>query len=238
MKHSETSPASSKKLYEQLADRIRTMIEQGELCPGDRLPAERTLAQTFQVSRNSVREAIKQLEERGVLESRIGAGTYVATEDQETLVKTLAGELEKGKKKLREIFEIREILEPQIAALAAERISLQDIRLLEQLVAAQKKALGNITSFSKLDTRFHTLLTKTTRNSILAQVFEKLRKILKESRSEPLMNASRQAISIPGHEAILNALKNHDPVQAAKAMRDHIADIRGTNNTDEPPPTS
>jgi GntR family transcriptional repressor for pyruvate dehydrogenase complex len=237
MKHPETSPVPSKKLYEQLADSIRIMIEQGELCPGDRLPAERKLAQTFQVSRNSVREAIKQLEERGILQSRIGAGTYVATDDKEILIKTLAGELEKGKKKLREIFEIREILEPQIAALATQRITPKDITKLEKLAAAQKEAQGDIITFSRLDTQFHTLLARATNNSILEQVFAKLRKILKESRSEPLMNASRQALSIRGHEAILEALRNRNATQASLAMQAHIADIRGTNNTQDPPPT-
>jgi len=238
MKHTETSSAPSKKLYEQLADSIRTMIEQGELCPGDRLPAERKLAQTFQVSRNSVREGIKQLEERGILQSRIGAGTYVATDDKEILIRTLAGELEKGKKKLREIFEIREILEPQIAALAAQRITPRDITRLEKLAAAQKETMGDITTFSRLDTQFHTLLARATNNSILEQVFAKLRKILKESRSEPLMNTSRQALSIQGHEAILEALRNRNATQASLAMQAHIADIRETNNTHDPSPTS
>ena len=226
MKHPETSSsASPKKLYEQIVEKIRHMIEQGELSPGDRLPAERKLAQTFQVSRNSVREAIKQLEERGILESRIGAGTYVATGDQERLIQTLAGELEKGRKKLREIFEIREIIEPQITALAARRISARELQMLEKLFVIQKKSMDDVARFSRLDTRFHSILAQAAGNTVLEQFFEKLRSILKESRSDPLMTTARQTASLRGHQAILDALRSGDPVQAAKAMKDHITDI-------------
>jgi GntR family transcriptional repressor for pyruvate dehydrogenase complex len=197
------------------------------------LPAERQLARQFGVSRNSVREAIKQLEEGGILESRTGAGTYVAPGDKATLVRALARELERGKARIREIFEIRTMLEPQIAGLAAARISAAHIEKLEKIVRKQERVVGNVKAFTNLDTRFHTLLIQATGNQVLEQVMVTLRSILRESRSAPLMTTTRQHASIKGHRALVQALRNRDPQSAIRAMHEHIRDIE-----DPQPPSS
>ena len=225
MTHPETSTRPPKKLYTEIVHRIRGLIQEDELGPGSRLPAERKLAQQFGVSRNSVREAIKQLEEGGILESRVGAGTYVAARDKETLVRALARELERGKARIREIFEIRTMLEPQIAGLAATRISAAHLKSLENIVRKQEQVVGNVKTFTALDTRFHTLLVQAAGNQVLEQVMITLRHILKESRSAPLMTTARQHASIKGHLALVNALKNRDPQSAIRAMHEHIRDI-------------
>ena len=234
-KQTETPHQTPKKLYTEIVDRIRTMITEDELGPGARLPAERKLAQSFGVSRNSVREAIKQLEEGGILESRIGAGTYVAAKDKETLVRALAGELERGKTRIREIFEIRTMLEPQIAGLAAAKITGPRLQKLRKIVEKQERVVGDSKKFTTLDTRFHTLLVQAAGNDVLEQVMVTLRSILKESRSAPLMTTARQKISIKGHNAIITALENRDEQGAVNAMLDHIRDIEQPDRPSDTP---
>ncbi|GAU08344.1 FadR/GntR family transcriptional regulator [Desulfoplanes formicivorans] len=231
MTHPETSARPPKKLYIEIVHRIRTLIQEDEFGPGSRLPAERKLAQQFGVSRNSVREAIKQLEEAGILESRMGAGTYVAAKNKKTLVRALARELERGKARIREIFEIRTMLEPQIAGLAATRISTTHLNNLHKIITRQEQAVGNIKTFTALDARFHRLLVQAAGNEVLEQVMVTLRSILRESRSAPLMTTARQHASIKGHRAIVEALSNRDAQGAIRAMNEHIRDI------EQPDPT-
>lgn len=226
---SKTLSRSPKKLHTEIVERIRTLIHENELLPGSRLPAERKLAQSFGVSRNSVREAIKQLEEGGILESRTGAGTYVAVGDKKILIRALARELERGKTRIREIFEIRTLLEPQIAGLAAARITRSQIGKLQHIIEKQKLAVGDIKKFTSLDTRFHTLLVQAAGNEVLEQVMLTLRSILKESRSAPLMTTARQKISIRGHTAIVAALEAGNTQKTIAAMCDHIQDIDPAN---------
>ncbi len=213
------------KLHTEIVSRIRTMIRENALLPGSRLPAERKLAQSFGVSRNSVREAIKQLEEGGILESRTGAGTYVATGDKKILIQALARELERGRTRIKEIFEIRTLLEPQIAGLAATRINAAQTARLREIVGKQKLAVSHIKRFTALDTRFHALIVQAAGNEVLEQVMTTLHNILKESRSAPLMTRERQQASIKGHTAIVAALETGNARTTRKAMCDHIQDI-------------
>ena len=112
--------ARKKRLYEEIVSQIQHLIETGELRSGDRLPPERKLAEMFMVSRNSVREAIKALEEKQILKCRPGDGTYVMVENEAALIEPLAYAIQLEKAKLREIFQFRRMIEPQIAYLAAE----------------------------------------------------------------------------------------------------------------------
>lgn len=225
MTHPKSANRAPKKLHTEIVERIKTMIQENELLPGSRLPAERKLAQNFGVSRNSVREAIKQLEEGGVLESRTGAGTYVATGDKNILIQALARELERGRTRIREIFEIRTLLEPQIAGLAATRITAAQTATLWKIIEKQKLAVNHIKKFTALDTRFHALIVQAAGNEVLEQVMTTLHTILKESRSAPLMTTKRQQTSIKGHTAIVAALETKNAQETHKAMWKHIQDI-------------
>src|SRR5215510_7143472 len=116
-------PSSKKtRLYETIVAQLGQLIQEGKLCPGDRLPPERELAARLQVSRASVREALRSLELQGLLSSRQGSGTFIAAVSQEELLRAFARLAEEGQT-LRDIFELRLLLEPPIAALAARRRS-------------------------------------------------------------------------------------------------------------------
>jgi GntR family transcriptional repressor for pyruvate dehydrogenase complex len=215
-----------KKLHTEIIERIRELIREKELGPGSRLPAERTLARSLGVSRNSVREAIRQLEEGGILESRRGAGTYVATNDTTILARALTREMERKMTRIHEIFEIRSLLEPQIAGLAAAKIAPDQVARLRDIVAKQQSAVGNIKRFTALDTRFHDLLVQASGNEVLEQIMRTLRTILKESRCAPLMTTTRQEASIKGHTAIVDALESGNVRETIAAMGEHIREIK------------
>jgi GntR family transcriptional repressor for pyruvate dehydrogenase complex len=130
----------SRRVFEEIVLRIERMIAQGEVRKGDRLPPERQLAEAFRVSRHSVREAIRALEQKGILRSHVGDGTYVLAGAERDLVEPLARAILLGRDQLREIFEFRRLLEPQIAALAAGAASVEELAALRDLWERQKAA--------------------------------------------------------------------------------------------------
>ncbi len=219
-----------KKIYEQIVDRLNELIRGGELKAGDRLPPERKLAELFQVSRNTVREAIKTLEEKGVVESRTGAGTYVAEKGGDEIVSAMAGALEAGRNRLGEVLELRRLLEPRIAALAAERITGEGIRRLEEILLLQEAALGEGKRQAELDDRFHLAVAEASGNSVLAGVFGNVREILGESRSEGLQSRARGERSVAAHREILSAVRRGQKGEAEEKMRDHLLNVEKSLN--------
>lgn len=135
---------SKTKLHEQIVIQIQTLIEKGRLKHGDQLPPERELAAIFKVSRHSVREAIRVLEHKKVLKSRPGSGTYIIIENESSVIEFLAKAINKEKNTLSEIFQFRELLEPQIAGLAARNATEEDISILQDILERQQKELNNI----------------------------------------------------------------------------------------------
>lgn len=209
------------KRHYEIVNQIEELIRNGQLTAGERLPAERVLADTFKVSRNTIREAIKALAENGVVISRRGAGTFIA---EGALVHMIAGSTRK-QKRLNDIFEVRKILEPQIAALAAERITGNQLFELEQILDKQTEALPTSPRHIELDERFHRLLAEATDNQALLNLYETLHDILAESRVRELQNKKRYHASLQSHRQILTALKEKSVARAEKSMRAHMDQV-------------
>ncbi|MDP6550181.1 MAG: GntR family transcriptional regulator, partial [Dehalococcoidia bacterium] len=119
MNRVETDNTRQRRLYEDIVQQLHLLIHQGAQRHGARLPAERVLAEQFKVSRSSVREAIRWLELQGLVVSRRGSGTFINPENLDSVVALIASTLSSGTETLRENFEVRHLLEPQIAAVAA-----------------------------------------------------------------------------------------------------------------------
>ena len=208
--------------YKAIVHQIQEMIHKGALVAGDKLPPERTLARTFKVSRNSVRQAVQDLSAKNLVESRQGDGTYVCANDSVRIVDSLARAIGAQKKRLREILELRQCLEPQIARIAASEISPAQLDCLKIIVCDQEqKFLANEPDHS-LDQAFHQQIALASGNTVIQEVFATLSSLLNESRSEFLQNTTRTRDSITGHLKIITALEKKDPVLAQKAMEDHI----------------
>ena len=128
-----------RRAYEDIVDQIRKLIEKGRLRQGDQLPVEKELSETFKVSRLTVREAILSLETMNLVDRRQGNGTYVIASSEEALVGPLAAVLVQEKDSLLDVFAVREIIEPEIARLAAKNARPEQVADLLRIVEAQER---------------------------------------------------------------------------------------------------
>ncbi len=222
-------PVSKKKyLYKDIVEQIQEMIQKGDLKIGDKIPPERTLAETFRVSRNCVRQAVQALSEKGILESRRGDGTYVCAVDPSLLVDPFAFVIHAEKDRLRDILEFRLLLEPQVAYLAAKNITLEELDRLKIIVCDQERKILAGETDSDLDQAFHEQIIQASKNKVVQEVFNTINEILNESRSEFLQSGSRRKASVVGHLKIIDALESRDPDMAYQAMKEHILRVEKT----------
>lgn len=211
--------------YELVAQKILELITAKGFEKGTRLPAERALAEQFHVSRTCVREAIRTLSESGVVSSRRGAGTYYQGTDVKSAASQLGTAVSKHRAFLEEIFELRQLLEPQIAALAAKRISPDMLEALKASVYDQQRIVMEQKDDFEEDAHFHRLLAEATDNRAVLEVLDAAQELLDGTRNAPFRNELRGLTSVKGHMRIVNAIENGDSETARKAMEQHIAEI-------------
>ena len=215
-----------KKTYTEITRRLQAMIEAGNLKPGDRLPPERQLAVLFTVSRNSLREAIKGLEQQGVLESRPGAGTFITETNPADLARHFEEIFALERLRLEDIFELRLLLEPRITHLAAERISTHALEQLRELIESHEHALRENLPCQDFDQSFHDTSALATGNHAIVKLMERMHDLLDESRDETLQSPARCHTSLQDHKKILAALRARDTEAACNAMMDHLTHTR------------
>src|SRR3989475_2034886 len=218
-------PSSKKtRLYEPIVAQLGQLIQEGKLRPGDRLPPERELAARLQVSRASVREALRSLELQGLLSRRQGSGTFIVALGQEELLRAFARLTEEGQT-LRDIFELRFLLEPPIAAMAARRATPQDIARLEATLKEQEQQIKLGRSGVEADMAFHAALAEATHNQALLRLGATLMEVLAPSRDTHLQTPERSHLSLLSHRRILEAIQTGSTTQARKAMEEHIVHV-------------
>ena len=213
------------RIYEEVVSQIHALIRDGRFKAGDQLPAERELAETFKVSRTSVREALRALESQGLIVSRTGTGNFVADLPIESLVGPLARLLIDEKKALADVFEMRKLIEPHIAALAAERATRNDIAQLKRIIAKQTEAVGRGETGVEADAELHFCIGRATRNQALQKLVSGLMEMLSRSREESLQTDERRESSIDAHRRIIAAIEKHDQTRARSEMLRHIEQV-------------
>ena len=213
-------------------------IVSGGIPPGEMLPGEAELAKQFSVSRGVSREAIRGLEERGLVRVKHGRGATVNTDDTwdlfspEVLVALLAGE--RGAEVLGEYLECRRILEIEAAALAAERADATRLSVLAdalaQMTASAERAGANPAAedlYHRADIDFHRGVIAATGNRALGRMTEPIHRALAEARRPLARPDVRLERSLPEHKRILTAIAGRDPAEARAAMRDHLLTVEG-----------
>ena len=219
------------RLHEAIVVRLRELIRQGEILHGSRLPPERTLAEQFDVGRSSVREAIRSLELQGLVVTRHGSGPFVNTQSLDAVATLMAPE--NGTGGLEDIFEMRHLLEPQIAALAARRATPADIeRLASILVEQQRQVLEGETGVDA-DTEFHFTLASATHNPALVKVVNAVEDVLRRSRDRYLQQPGRPERSLHSHHEILAMVQAGDAAGARRAMDHHLTTVEPANISDD-----
>ena len=212
-----------KRVYEDIVGQVQALIQEGVLKPGDRLPPERELAERFQVSRSSLREAIRALELRGLVVSRPGAGTFVSTEPVETILSVIAASINGSY--LSDIFEVRHLLEPQIAALAAERATPEDIQSMARTLEEQAGQIERGETGVEGDTEFHFAMARATHNQALVRVMSTIADVVRQSRDQSLQTPGRPRRSLASHRRILEMITRGEAEAARPAMVHHLSDV-------------
>lgn len=218
-------PIRSISLVDMIVRRLEEMMIQGDLPPGARLPPERDLARLMEVSRTSVRQALAVLKERGLIHVRAGSGSYAKTERGALVITELAGELGSFKERVLNPMEVRRLLEPQIAQLAAERSTPADIEAMALLITAQERQSAAGETFVEEDIAFHQRIAASTNNQILLRIVDDVQLRLRDSREISLSSPAGARVSLEGHKHIYDAIRNHHPDQAYDAMARHIETV-------------
>jgi len=214
------------RLHEAIVQRFHTLIQQGTLEHGAKLPAERALAEQLKVSRSSVREAIRTLELQGLAVSKQGSGTFINTQSLNavaTLMTSSLGEgLESDEAQLHDIFEVRHLLEPQLAALAAQRATPEDVERLSTILIEQQRQIMEGETGVDADTDFHFALATATHNATLVKVVSAVEGVLRQSRDQTLQQPGRPQRSLDSHREILEMVRTGDHLGARTAMEHHL----------------
>jgi GntR family transcriptional repressor for pyruvate dehydrogenase complex len=228
------TPIKTKRLYEEIVEQIKQLITNGKLKPGDKLLAERELAEQFQVSRASVREAIRTLEMLGVIDIRPGEGTFVRGSGADDIIRPLAMFLAVERASLLDMYELRRIFETATASLAAERASLEELDQIGSALENMQERL-NVQDPEKgeeFDVAFHYAVAEATHNSLLTKllktVSEEFHKANSVARRQLYHDKPENAQKlIDQHSAIFEAIRARSPETAAKAMLEHLVFAEG-----------
>lgn len=212
-------PLVTPSAYAAVVERIRRALALGVLLPGERLPAERALAEELGVSRVTVREALRVLQGEGLLVTKRGSGGTIVSP---TLTSWGAnGEYDK---RMTEVFELRLAVETMAARLAADRVTQQDTARLEECQRALEAA-GDVHAFRRADSEFHLAVARISGNGMLSNVVEDVRAAV-SSRLDQYDFAVIYESSIRGHARVIDAITKRDPKAAAAAMEAHIEEAR------------
>jgi GntR family transcriptional repressor for pyruvate dehydrogenase complex len=212
------------RLTARILEKIKRLIATGAVAPGEKFPPERELAKEFGVNRASLRQALKVLEIMGVLTQRVGDGTYLSASAELTLKEPLDFLVLLDDLSHHELFETRMIVEPELAARAAQRATAEDLIGLRKAILAMEHCRTNEERLDA-DVAFHECVFRASGNRICHLVFRVIHRIL-------LTSMSRLSRRVPldrplnFHKRIYEAIQNRDPEEARRQMLDHITDTK------------
>lgn len=210
----------TKTLAEQVADGIMNLIQETPYKAGDKLPTEKELCESTGAGRNTVREALKILASRNVIEIRQGAGTFVS-EKQGIPDDPLGFSMVNDHVKLtKDLLQVRIMLEPQIAALAAQCAKEHEIKELEEILEEMEAAMKKREDYSELDTKFHTKIAQCTHNIVMENLLPVIGKgVAVFAREVAQTEYDRTWIS---HRKIFCYIRDHKPFEAEMEMQYHL----------------
>ena len=213
---------------------IEDSILKGTLKAGDQLPSERDLALKFGVSRTAVREAVKALHEKGLVEAYSGRGTFITNGTSQAVTQSInlmmridqAGGSEN-------LAQVRQILEPEIAALAATRIQEPQLALMREAFSTMNGALKDPEAYIEADLDFHLALAEAAENPLILSLLDSIVGLLREQRLKIFFHASGPERGQYHHARILAAIEQRDPEASRAAMREHLEQVREDSSEEQ-----
>ncbi|WFD12058.1 FadR/GntR family transcriptional regulator [Tepidibacter hydrothermalis] len=219
------TPVKSTKVYEHVINQIQEMVMDERLKKGDKLPPERELAELLGVSRTSIREALRALQVMGLIESKQGEGNFIRSNFDDTLFQPLSVIFKLQESKPEEILELRKMLEIETAALAAHKITDQEIEELK-FIMNQLKECEDEDRKVRLDKEFHYKIADISKNSLIVNILSVISSLMdffiKDARKIILSNEKNKEILIEHHEDIFNALSKKNATEASICMAKHM----------------
>lgn len=212
---------------EEVVQQIRDLILAGRIRPGDRFPPERELVKALGVGRSTLREGMRALEALELVRVVSGQGTFLV--DLPGLAAngaSPAGTPFHSWDRQRELFEVREVLEPGLAALAARRATEEQIARMEAAIQAQAAHVQGGGSGMSENADFHLAVAEAAKNSVLLQMVRGNMELLRETRQHLWRDPQRPARSLAQHRELLAAIRGRDPRVAERAMRAHLREAR------------
>lgn len=218
-------PISRTTLSEEMSKQMIEMVRNGEWIPGEKIPGEIELSKAFQVSRNTVREALKSLEISGIIEAQPGRGTFLSIHAQRNIDRMELMYLLKSGSSFDELMDTRLLIEPHLGQLAAERANDEDIEVLERIMDECREAIDNGNYTTDHGLKFHMHIAVMSKNLVLAKF---LHSITEELYAQRLMFLDKYVENqdleehIKEHEKILEAVKRRDSEAVKKYLYEHI----------------
>lgn len=210
------------RLYEQVAESIEDLISSGKLKPGDRLPAERELAVNLSVSRTVVREAVKALSERGLVTIQPGNGIFVSHMDSNHISDQVGRLFRLNESSYKDIAVVRRVLEVEIAGLAAQHATPQDLDDMQVAIEFMEVNQDEIDQFVMGDRDFHAALARATKNKILPVLLDAFVDQLDEFKRLIFLVQGAPQQGQKSHKEIFEAVKQGNVEQAREAMLRHV----------------
>lgn len=216
------------KLYKQVADQIQSLIAADSLRPGDKLPGERELAERMNVSRTVIREAIRVLSDRGLVQVKSGCGTYVrklsakdAAASMELFLK-----LSQSSDHFRNVYEVRRMIEVEAAGLAAGRATDGDCQAMQLAIEGMANHRHDSDDYARYDVTFHAAVATATHNELFSVLFSPISGLLAGMVRVSLGASNAAAEGLAHHRNILDKIRMRDPEKAREAMREHVEHAR------------
>lgn len=210
---------------DRLSVDLERLILEGELLPGERLPSERDLATHLGVSRVSIRDALRELENRGMIDRKPGRGTIVLRPGENTRLLQEVFSVESSlRSDLHDIMELRAIIEPPIARLTASRATARDLAQLRELVEAMEADVSK-ERYAELDRAFHQSIAQYAHNPLLAMINERIAEQIAPSRASRYQTKARRSASSVAHRRIYEAIAEGDGDLAEHEAREHVLAI-------------
>src|ERR1700676_468507 len=209
----------SRRLYEDVGERLGEFVREAGMEPGSQFPAERDLAQRLHVSRTSVRQSFVVLQALGFVDVRHGEGMFLRRTRGfgDSLTKLL-----ERRRRLPDVLEAREALEVKLAELAAAHRGDEDLAAMKPAVATMEEEIDAGGLGTEGDTAFHHAIALAARNQVLLHLIDAMAEVIQESRVESLSEPGRPPRSLEAHTRILSASESGSPQLAADAMRRHL----------------
>jgi DNA-binding FadR family transcriptional regulator len=213
------------RLYEEIVNRVQARVLAGELKPGDRLPPERDFAAQLGVSRAAVREAIKSLKEKGLIDVVVGRGAFITAPSPGHVADSMSLLLKGQRQTLEHAHQARELVEIPIARLAARHRAPAHLFRLRDVLRRMESAGDASQPFIDLDSEFHLELARATGNPVLEVLSHTMLRMLRDERVGMIGVRGEVADALASHRRILRAIERGDADEAGRAMSDHLTHV-------------